>query len=204
MSFSPSDLRTALNEVVPVDAAGYEAQMRFKDLTDISGLSELEQDLHSKFSSWLNVHNSSISQLLNGPLTTLLALYPCQDPVLTVLPKIQTSRMRGIGRTSQILDTKALRQRKIDHFERTRSLLLLIRQWTIYGVVSTAIGAINWRRLWTSLQASNLWGPPALDEPVRYGDLSWKLNPMEGPERSRNRLEIDWDDEENKQVLKFC
>lgn len=176
------------------DRSGYEAQLRFHDV----GIVDSELQLHDEFVKWIQSNNAPASNFFSSYLNGVNQILPSPEPVQSVLKRTQFVRSRSLPTAGDLASPAKRRQ----VFKRICGQVnSSIKQWSLYGVANTAVGAITWRRLWTTLQSSTIWS--ANTSSIDSSDnVSWKLCSLEGPERSRLRL--DRDEDESNEVVKVA
>ena len=96
------------------------------------------------------------------------------------------------------LNTRNLSDILISFSDRRTQFEYLCNKWLCSGFMSLSSGALEWKRIWSTLLCGVIWGDISncvLDEEQRdiSGDfpdvLRWRLDIREGPEKSRFRLE---------------
>ena len=108
-------------------------------------------------------------------------------------PSPAKSRRRGssVGQVTESIGSNTsltLLSKELHHEynARLRSFEFLCNKWLSTGFASLSAGAVEWKVIWDGLMCGAIWGQM---NDLGGQDIWWKLDMMEGLERSRTRLE---------------
>jgi hypothetical protein len=103
------------------------------------------------------------------------------------LISVRSKEMQGFTTYSRAL---ASMERAEERYRLHDKATMHMNQWKFYGLISIAFGSKEWKKCWEYLQSSSLWCGSAGDVTVMR--RHWKLDPTEGTERTRRRLQEDY------------
>ena len=163
------------------------------------------------FINWISCNQARCLRRLAPIDQHLQTLMPSPADVADILRQLQTTRSSLPEALSEDrLRVVSLMQRAEDGLAQSDQTIADVQAWNCRGFSSFAHGAQAWRAIWGSLQAGVVWGYSAV--PPGPGGASsvagksastsstaapgggevpkaWRLDPAEGPERTRRRLE---------------
>ena len=148
-SLDVSVLWSLMSLMVPEDIGGYEAQLRFHDVFDL----DAEQSSHYEFTTWVTANQTAMNRMFGVFMTNALQLLPAND--VSVSNVISNAQLTRVGKHRAYDYTTFSATRNENHMRISSQVLFNMKQWMLYGVASTSIGALNWRKLWCSLQVIN-------------------------------------------------
>jgi hypothetical protein len=220
-----------VEKLVPVNVGAYVAYIRGEGVEE-DGVKEEQR--FADFSYWFADNSSKCARILNPIETYLQSITTSGADVDDIVRQIQTFRVKEDMKGESAKSVLVLMKRAEEGQRLGELITTQVRKWRVHGLMSLAVGAHSWWRVWNALQSSPVWGykPRAmiiqdfakiLDdsteiELAKTAECSlsittasqislfdrlqrtvagsfpqlWKLNFIEGPERSRRRLELDF------------
>lgn len=179
--------RDGLMKLVPNDEGHY--QLYICGGTDDNNS---EDNRFADFSFWISNNNGRCDKVFRGIDSSLHSILPniTQEVEDFNRSYVTQLRARDLWIHDQADSVRASMERAEQGQRLGEKVSRLLVQWKNDGIRDLTIGAIHWRKVWTLLRSSPIWGYQIMQDDLQSNrsKIIWRVEYREGPEKARKKL----------------